>query len=548
MSTAFYPTNMRQQSASGYSNGSTLENIPYVPWKGRGIFSNPVGVTATHIRPLTNKDPGNIFPTGFGKARPLKQYRKGTVIPILFKDIPFDPKNVGEYVESKLIAYNTNRAVKSSLGSSLGGGNGGTGLISQMIDMPGSFIVKDNAQTIGNGALDINSLNNNAPGLEETLAIDSVVGGANIDTDCATCNGVGIVSDWMPINNLTEKPQLNVTNPVLCCNQQRKAIQRVLPTNTNIKKNYYQTTYMYLYNRCQTFQQRQFNFIVGPIDKEIIKLFLAYPFVTAKIIEYTKPGDPLSLSNFYVAQCNPNFTIEASVEIGFISYLSKSLLDANFITKDEYDMLINRSISNVQDFVKSLQTILNEDQYKLIIAYLYELAANPYNGSPLSGPSNPRGCAQVIYKPNNPQFAKQGGVSSSTRTLKLNVDTISTAVARQRSLLGYNPNNAISVAYSNSQDNSFIYKDKVPSCQPQTYIGNPFFFQGQHQNKLICKTKTNGSEYHTYNTVNSGSAGNYIGATQSGGSGYSNKISIGNTHYFDNIAFLGNNIRRTLSA
>jgi hypothetical protein len=548
MSTAFYPTNMRQQSASGYSNGSTLENIPYVPWKGRGIFSNPVGVTATHIRPLTNLDPGNIFPTGFGKARPIKHYRKGTVIPILFNDIKYDPKNVGEYVESKLIAYNTNRAVKSSLGSSLGGGNGGTGLISQMIDMPGSFIVKDNGKTIYNEASDINTLNNNVIGLEETLAIDSEVKGINVDTDCKTCNGVGIVSDWMPINNLTEKPQPNVTNPLLCCNQQRKAIQRVLPTNTNIKKDYFQTTYMYLYNRCQTFQQRQFNFIVGPIDKEIIKLFQTYPFVTAKIIEYTKPGDPLSISNYYVAQCNPNFTIETSVEIGFISYLSKSLLDVNFISKEEYDLLINRSISNVQLFVKSLQEILNEEQYKLVIEYLYQLAANPYNGSVISGPSNPRGCAQVIYKPNNPQFAKQGSVSSSTRTLKLNVDTISTAVARRKSLLGFNPNNSISLSYSDSQNNSFIYKDKVPACQAQTYIGNPFFLQGQHQNKLICRSKTTGAEYHTYNTVNSGSAGNYIGATQSGGSGYSNKVSIGNTHYFDNIKFFGNNIKRTLSA
>jgi hypothetical protein len=548
MSTAFYPTNMRQQSSSGYSNGSTLENIPYVPWKGRGIYSNPIGITSTHIRPLTNRDPGNIFPTGFGKARPIKHYRKGTVIPILFKDIQLDPKNVGEYVESKLIAYNTNRAVKSSLSSSLGGGNGGAGLISQLIDTPGSFIVKDNANTFANSYSDINQLNSNGENvLEETLAIDTLVGGVNIDTDCKTCNGVGLVSSWMPINNLTEKPQLNVTNPLLCCNQQRKALQRVLPTNTNIKKNYYQTSYMYLYNRCQTFKQREFNFIVGPIDKEIIKLFLTYPFVTAKIIEYTKPGDPLSIVNYYVAQCNPNFTIEKSVEIGFINYLSKSLLDADFISKIEYDLLINSSITSIQEFVKSIQTILNQEQYKLIIEYLYELAANPYNGSVLSGPSNPRGCAQVIYKPNNPQFAKQGGVSSSTRTLKLNVDTISTAVARQRSLLGYNPNNAISAVYAASQDNSFIYKDKVPSCQAQTYIGNPFFFQGQHQNKLICRSKTNGAEYHTYNTVNSGSAGNYIGSTQSGGRGY-NLSTSGNTHYFDNMRFFGNNIRRTLSA
>ena len=45
MSTAFYPTNMRQQASSGYSNKSTLENKQYISWKGSGNYSNPVGVT-----------------------------------------------------------------------------------------------------------------------------------------------------------------------------------------------------------------------------------------------------------------------------------------------------------------------------------------------------------------------------------------------------------------------------------------------------------------------------------------------------------------------
>lgn len=493
MSTAFYPTNMRQQPSGGFNSKSTLQNIPYISWKGTGIFSNPVGVTSTHVRPLTNKDYGNVFPTGFGLPRPLKHYRKGTVIPTHFLTV--DPKNSVEYIEQSLIDYNLNRAVKSSIGSSLGGGNGGTGLISQMIDMPGSFIVKDN------GLSDVSNNND----------------GQNIDNECKNCNGVGIVSDWMPINNLTEKPQANVTNPLLCCNQQRKAYQRTLPTNTNIKKNYYQTQYMYLYNRCQTFQQRQFNFLVGPIDKQVLALFLAYPFVTAKIIEYSKPGDPLSIANFYVAQCNPNFTIETSVEIGFINSLSKSLLDAGYITKAEYDTLIGQSPLSVQTFISSLQTILTKEQYEVVISYMYQLAANPYNGSVVSGPSNPKGCAQVIYKPNNPQFAKQGGVSSSTRILKLNVDTITTAAYKQRKLRSQNPANiATAIQYGFSPNIPYILKDKVPQCQPQTYSGNPFFFQGQHQNKLICKSHTDGAEYRTYNSVYSHSAGNYIGSTQHG--------------------------------
>jgi len=525
MSTAFYPTNMRQQATSGYSNRSTLENIPYVPWKGTGIFSNPVGVTATHIRPLTNKDPGNVFPTGFGLPKPLKQYRKGTVIPINFEK-PSNTNSIAD-IEKLLIAYNVNRSVKSSLGSSLGGGNGGTGLISQMIDMPGSYIVKDNGATT--------ALPEGTIGIVNTIIEDNK--GVNIDAKCKNCNGVGIVSDWMPINNLTEKPEPNVTNPLLCCNQQRKALQRVLPTNTNVKKNYYQTTYMYLYNRCQTFQQRQFNFISGPIDKKIEQLFLAYPFVTAKILEYSKPGDPLSIINLYVAQCNPNFTIEKGVEIGFVNLLSKSLLDAGFITQLEYETLIGQSPLSVQTFISSLQNTLTQEQYKIVIDYLYQLAANPYNGSFVSGPSNPKGCSQVYYKPNNPQFAKQGGVSSSTRTLKLTVDTINTVAYKQRKLKSGNPANiATLIQYGYNPNTPYIYKDKVPPCQAQTYIGNPFFFSGQHQNKLICHNKTNGSEYHTYNSVNSFSAGNIIGSTQQRGAGFANKDSIGNTTYFDNIS------------
>lgn len=527
MSTAFYPTNMRRQPAGGYNTKSTLQNIPYEPWKGTGLFANPVGVTSTHIRPLTNKDPGNVFPTGFGLPRPIKHYRKGTVIPIHFalQDALQHPATP-EALEQQLIEYNVNRAVKSSVGSSLGGGNGGTGLISQMMDRPGAFIIKDN----GNKQNTVNL----GEGLAYYTATDNT--GKTIDAECTNCNGVGIVSSWQPINNLNEQPEPNVTNPLLCCNQQRKAIQRVLPTKTYIDKNYYQTTYMYLYHRCQTFQQRQFNFVRGPIDKNILQLFLSYPFVTAKVLEYAKPGDPLAIANYYVAQCNPNFTVQAGIEVAFIGHLSKSLLDAGIISQEEYNLLLEGTPRSVQTFLQTLREILPTDDYSIIVDYLYKIAADPYNGSFISGPSNPRGCAQVIYKPSNPQFAHQGGVSSSTRTLKLNVDTISTAAARNRNKIKANA--AINHTYVPSiipDPHVFIYKDKVPPCQPQTFVGNPFFFSGQHRNKLICRSHGDGAQYHTYNTINNGHAGNYIGATQHGGSGYANKSSMSNSTYFNNL-------------
>ena len=183
------------------------------------------------------------------------------------------------------------------------------------------------------------------------------------------------------------------------------------------------------------------------------------------------------------------------------------MLEAGYITQEVYVSLLGL---HVQTFIDLLQNILTTEQYKLVIEYMYQLAADPYNGSVVSGPSNPKGCAQVFYKPNNPQFAQQGGVSSSTRILKLNVDTISTAAAGVRKLKGANL--AAQIAGGETVNTPFIYKFKTPACQASTYSGNPFFFQGQRQNKKICSRKT-GDSGKTFVSVYQHSAGNYIGST-----------------------------------
>ena len=457
MSSAFYPQGMNSWNNRSHQGG-------YKTWKGRGVFSNPVGVTATHIRPLTNNDPGNIFPTGFGLPRPIKHYRKGTVIPVYVPPLT-NPDNKLVTAEQLLIDYNINRAVKSSMGSSLGGGSGGSGLISQMIDGPGQFIVKENR-------------------LDD---VANLVGVNKIDADCRTCNGIGIVSSWYPINDLTEKPELIVTNPLLCCNQQRKARQRVLPTSTNIKKNYYQTTDMYLYNRCQTFEQREFNFISGANAGGYDPI--------------AKPGSALASTNLYVAQCNPNSTIELGGQLVVLDALAQALLDRGIITQAELNYYKTLNISTIRSFITDfLDTLPHAKRVAAGIA-LDELSTNPYlNALIYSGPSNPKGCKRVYYKPNNPQFAQQGAVSSSTNILKLNVDTIST--------------NAASISRARLAPNeSYVYKLKAPTCQVATYSGNPFFFQGQHQNKKIC-TAPNGENDRLFVSVYQHASGNYIGATQ----------------------------------
>ena len=195
MSTAYYPQGMRAMPASGYNHRSTYFNKQYSPWKGSGLGSNPVGTAPGHIRPLTNNDPGNVFQTGFGLARPMKHFRKGRVIPVdpitannlTGKDPHNNTININ-INEAGLINYNMNRFVASSKGSSLGGGAGGRGLLNEMIDNPGSFIIKQNT-------LDANGQF------------------AGLQQDCKTCEGVGIISSYYPNNTyLTDNPEPNSTN------------------------------------------------------------------------------------------------------------------------------------------------------------------------------------------------------------------------------------------------------------------------------------------------------------------------------------------------
>ena len=69
---------------------------------------------------------------------------------------------------------------------------------------------------------------------------------------------------------------------------------------------------------------------------------------------------------------------------------------------------------------------------------------NPFIGMGFTGPSNPNGCKLVVYKPSNPQFAVEGGVSSSTRTLKLTLTTIEKNVYNNNRLKG-SANNYVNV-------------------------------------------------------------------------------------------------------
>jgi hypothetical protein len=443
MSTAVYPQGMRSaMPASGYNHHSTYFNKQYITWKGTGPFSNPVGTAPGHIRPLTNNDPGNVFQTGFGLARPIKHFRKGRVIPpqpitgvpnLIGKD-PHNQSITIDINENALINYNINRFVASSKGTSLGGGFGGSGLLNEMQDKPGAFIVKLNPP-------------------------NELGGVSQLDSDCKTCEGVGIVASYYPNNTyLTENPEPNVTNRVLCCNEEYKAKRRAIYASTNLKKNYYTTTKQYLQNRCQTYNQKVFNF-KQPYSTEISNELIQNG-ITPEQIALAKPGSPIALANTYVANCFPNLDIYDATEYALVGKLLDILFNKGIITKAQLDEYL--TLENAYNFDTLFNYIINlpGETGAQAIATFNEFINNPYWGVPFSGPSNPNGCKLTVYKPNNYQFAQQGAVDSSTRMLKLNVNTITT--------------NAHSI--SNSYEN--VLKNKVPGCNTPTIF--------QFQNKKSC--------------------------------------------------------------
>ena len=188
----------------------------------------------------------------------------------------------------------------------------------------------------------------------------------------------------------------------------------------------------------------------------------------------SKPGDPLSNLNYYVANCNPNSEIEIGALIAELNGIVEVLYRKHVIDQNDVANFKKLNISSFQTFEQFILS-LTDDKKKIAILTISEILTNTNNLSLLEGPSNPKGCSRVYYKPNNPQYAQQGAVSSSTRILKLNVTTIEkngASIHKPRNLVNNKTNlpNTIS-----NGENVYIYKNKAPKCNPSNYIvnGNP---------------------------------------------------------------------------
>lgn len=184
-------------------------NNPTV-WKGTPPYEFPVGNTPTIITPKTNKDYTNTQPAPFGKPRPLKHHRLGRVM-------------------KENNAYNTTNSYYQQI-------------LQKIMDNPSSTVIENNEQ--GN----VDFMYNNNTNIVET------------QPECYYYSNVPYIVDYKPIVNETQTPNKTTTNKQFCCNEERKAIRRVVGANTNVKENYYLTTNEYLQKKCLTYTQNSYDF------------------------------------------------------------------------------------------------------------------------------------------------------------------------------------------------------------------------------------------------------------------------------------------------
>jgi len=444
MSSSIYPLGMKRPHSSGYIHNITILHKQNVCWKGTGINSNPTGMMYGNIRPLTNNDTGNVFQTGFGLARPIKHFRKGRVIlsePIVANGV--NPENGNIPItknQTDMINYNINRHVKSSNGTTLGGK---FGLLNDIQDKPGGFSVSVNKGPI----------------------------------DCNTCKGIKFISSYYPNSTfLQENPTQSTQSKGYCCNDEKKAKRRSMYASTNLKKNYYTTSKQYLQNRCKTFEQKSFNFLSYRTNSETPESNPYY--ITAN--KQMKPGGPLALSNTYQANCQPNAEILSSGKSAIISKMLNIMVNMEILTQEQVDLFNTLGINTLQGFFEWLNG-LPENQKTQSLNVFTDIINNPYFDIPFT---NLSACKLTVYKPNNYQYAKQGAVDSSTRNLKLKINTISTNAASIQNFNNTGPLlvNSIEINSGYEPNQINLYKNKAPMCT-ETY---PLNMQRPFQNKTNC--------------------------------------------------------------
>jgi hypothetical protein len=207
-------------------------------------------------------------------------------------------------------------------------------------------------------------------------------------------------------NDLTFNPEPATQTKELCCNAERKSKQMVLPTSTNLKDNYFASSSQYLHNRCQTYDQKAFNFVSTNFNQDAL----------------TK--------NAYILDCNQNGFVNNNSTLSMMDRLAKILLQKGIISQEEYEEYIDDRITDLNAFIAFLNTVGNREQAVAMVKASLNNVGIAINSNTTNR------CKVAIYKPSNQQFAAQGSVTSSLRTHKLHDTTISSTIYRSANALG----------------------------------------------------------------------------------------------------------------
>ena len=210
-------------------------------------------------------------------------------------------------------------------------------------------------------------------------------------------------------NDLTFNPEPATQSQTLCCNAERKSKQMVLPTSTNLKDNYYVSSSQYLRNRCNTYDQKAFNFVSSNFNQAAL----------------TK--------NAYISDCNASVMVNNNSTLSMMDRLAKILLQKGIITQEEYGEYIELRIVDLNAFIAFLNTVENWDQAVTMVKVTLSKVGIAINANMIL---NTNICKVAIYKPNNQQFAAQGSVPSSAKIHKLHDTTINSSIYRATNLLG----------------------------------------------------------------------------------------------------------------
>lgn len=356
------------------------------------ILNEPIPLTSANLRPFTNKDLANDVVYKHGLPRPMKHYRLGVI-----NAVTIDPNSSN----ANYLTTNVNRYVRSSRSAPL---------LSLTMERPGHV----------------------------TESISNVNFGNDLSKDTRMD---GLLTDSCP--SLQNKPYLEPG--VECLNQEN--IVKVVSSNGNkyvFNSATYSSLKVYgLTKGTYVFKNIPSNHPMALLNKDGKEGLITYQGdVNKKLTREVQEISPIHTYDFYYG----DITVEVKGDFGILSiycfyhgYMGgKDLLKYSDGCQETPESKITNVCNQEKKALnraRGSSTNLSKNYYQSSQQYRYARCntiqqkgynySNNGNGEYVSNCTN-GACNKVVYKPNNAQFSTQGGVSSSSRTSRLTLNTIKT--------------------------------------------------------------------------------------------------------------------------